>query len=439
MELNDKWDWVDTSSKNYSNAINEILNTENNLLILGAGGTGKSILLKVAYDHFTNVLVMGPTGISAANLATDQVPATTIHSALKIPPVSVFSKVNISVQALDLVTKSRLILIDEISMVNASLMDFILRVVKSSLYKIKPRIIVFGDIFQLPPVRSDDDEVVSNYFDRQFDGNYFFFNSRLYKKMKFKTISLNEIFRQKDPLFKETLNRIRLGIQTDEDLELINSRVVSDKKKFMKDNPLSLYLATTNKTVTRLNKEYTSRKEFTKRETYTANISGSFDIRSHPSLEEKITIAVGQQVMCTGNNQEAGYQNGTLGLVVEVFPSHVIVKKSDGVEVKVLTQTWEKYQYFVSPNTDEVMHKVVGACTQIACKPAFAVTFHKCQGLTLDSIYVDLNSWFVPVSGVYLALSRCKTLEGIGLSRPITHDDIKVSPEALEFIAESMD
>lgn len=438
MELNPRWSWVETGSDKFSAALDAILNTEDNLLIFGPGGTGKSILLKIAFDHFQNVLVMGPTGISAANLSTDGVPATTIHSALKIPPVSVYNQIKHSHEAKRLMTRAKLILIDEVSMINASLMDFVLKATRLASDYVKPRIILFGDIFQLPPVRSDDIYAISKYFERIYDNKYFFFNARIYNKFKFKTIHLNEIYRQKDPVFKNALNRIRLGICNEEDLKLINTRVV-DKQKFLDEHPFVLYLASTNKTVNKLNAEYTSRPEFNKKIQYKAIIKDDFDIWNYPGLEEVITIAKGQQVMCTANNSEGGYQNGTIGIVEEVFEDMVRIRKQDGVSVYVIRQIWDKFEYKLDEKTDSISYKSIGSCTQIACKPAFAVTFHKSQGLTLDSIFIDLSSPFVPESGVYLALSRCRTLEGIGLSRPITMDDIKVSAEALEFMLDNFD
>ena len=439
MELNPKWSWVETGSKQFSAALDAILNTEDNLLILGAGGTGKSILLKIAFDHFRNVLVMGPTGISAANLSADGVPATTIHSALKIPPVNVYNQMSFSNEAINLMTRSKLILIDEVSMINASLMDFVLRSTRVGSNYIKPRIILFGDIFQLPPVRSDDIPAVSKYFDKMYDGKYFFFNARLYKKFKFKTFHLNEVYRQKDPVFKNALNRIRLGICDDKDLDLINTRVVSNKDQFLSEHPFLLYLASTNKIVNQLNFEYTSKPEFSEKKVYTAILNGDFDIRNHPGLDYNITIAKGQQVMCTANNHEAGYQNGTIGIVEEVFEDTVRIRKQDGVSVYVIRQTWDKFEYKLDEDTDSISYKSIGSCDQIACKPAFAVTFHKSQGLTLDSVYIDLSSRFIPESGVYLALSRCRTLEGIGLSRPLEQKDIKVSSEALDFMLDNFD
>lgn len=437
VDLNSKWDWVKTDSGNFKEALYQIFNTNDNLFILGPGGVGKSILLRIVYDHFPDCLVLGSTGISASNLTVDGVPASTIHSAFELPPIQLFQSITPSNDVKALITKTKLILIDEISMVPASLMDFILKTAVTSSEYVKPRIILFGDIFQLPPVKTQD-ETVKKYYERFYDGNYFFFNSRFYHRMNFKVVHLTGVYRQTNKEFIEILNRIRLGLASKEDLDIINTRVLKDKNKFIEENPLLLYLASTNKQVNQLNEEYSNRKEFSGFETYIAEKEGTCDMKDYPTISESIRIARGQQVMCLANNWEMGYQNGTLGIVEEVFSDRVLIVTAEGSRAVVGKHVWKKYKYLYDEKTDAVQLIIEGSVTQIGCKPAFAVTFHKSQGLTLDSILVDLSSWFIPQSGIYLALSRCKTLEGIGLTRPIRESDIKVNPEALEFLANNL-
>ena len=433
--LSEKWSWVETDSEVFSEALEAILCSEENLFILGMGGTGKSILLRIAYDHFPNALVLGSTGISSANLVAEGVPATTIHSALKIPPVSVLdhNHVSFSSDAMELLERTSLILIDEVSMVNASLMDFLLKMFLSS-GKEKPRVILFGDLFQLPPVINNKDKDIVRYFQDKYDDGRFFFHAKLYRAFRFRTIHLDEVYRQKDPVFKEALNRIRIGMPTDADLALINTRVVKDRENFIQSNPYMLYLASTNKVVDSLNDTYTKSDTFNKRMVYHAEISGDYDLRKNPIVKERVEIAVGQQVMCLFNNYIEGYQNGTLGRVQYVLPEKVGIITSDGERKEVKMDTWNNYEFVFDEKSGRITHKAVGSCKQIGCKPAFAVTFHKSQGLSLDSVFIDLDSYFIPESGVYLALSRCRTLEGIGLSRPLREKDISVNPEALEFL-----
>ena len=437
MELDKKWDWVDKSSKDFSKALDLMLNTDENLFIFGPGGVGKSILLRIAYDVFPNALVLGPTGVSAANLVSDGVPATTIHSALKIPPVSIFDKNSkINVDAMRLVASASVILIDEISMVNASMMDYMLKMFLKA-KATKPRVILFGDLFQLPPVVDSSDPKIRKYFARKYNGGYFFFNAMFYKIYKFNVIHLNEIYRQKDPIFKTALNNIRLGLPTSEDLSLINTRVVN-KTKFLKEHELMLYLASTNRVVNELNAEYSARPEFDTKMTYEAITKGNFNITKNSNADPVVKIAVGQQVMCIFNNKIQGYQNGTMGKVISIFPERVIIQKNNGERLNVVRETWQNYELAIDKEGN-LKYQVTGSCEQIACKPAFSVTMHKSQGLTLESVFIDLSSNFIPEAGIYLALSRCTSLEGIGLSRSISDTDIKINSESLEFFAENME
>lgn len=438
VELNPKWDWVETNSENFTKALNAIFNTEDNLFIMGAGGVGKSILLKIVYDHFPKCLVLSSTGISAANLSVDGIPASTVHSVFKLPPIELFNSFTPTQEIIELITKTKLILVDEVSMISASLMDFILKTSRKSSKFVKPRIILFGDIFQLPPIKTRN-KTVRDFYRKNYDDNYFFFSSNYYSKMKFKTIHLTEVYRQKDKEFIDILNRIRVGLHTKNDLKLINSRVVTDIKKFIDDNPLTLYLATTNNQVNKLNEEYSNRPEFKNFRNYYAEFSDSSGPTDFPNVLDHIKIAVGQQVMCLANNWEAGYQNGTMGIVENIYPEMVAIRLSDGSRVYVKYHKWSKYEYKYNKDTDEIEYKEVSSVSQIGCKPAFAVTFHKSQGLTLESIVVDLSSSFIPESGIYLALSRCVSLDGIALTHEITDYDIKVNYEALNFLAENYD
>ena len=440
MELDKKWDWVDTGSEQFRRALHMIMETDEDLLLCGPGGTGKSVLLRMAYEKFPNSIVLGSTGISAANLVSEGVPAATIHSTLKIPPVPVFdSKVRVNPEVIDLLMHVPVIFLDEVSMVNASLMDFILKIVATMEVKHSHhiRVILFGDVFQLPPIRQDQIEDVSKYFKKKYDDKYFFFNAKQFKTRGIKTIHLDEVYRQTNQEMKEALNRIRLGVNTDADLAMFNSRI-TDETEFIKTHKNMLYLVSTNKSVDKLNSEYSARPEFTERKTYSAKTTPGFDFKTYPQLKPYVTIAVGQQVMCLMNAKDKTYQNGTLGTVLEVRDTVVKIEKADGDICLVRSETWNKYKFVYDQQAETVTPSIESSCTQIGCVPAFAVTLHKAQGMSLDALYLDLSaSSFVPEAGVYLALSRCRTLEGIGMKSPIYREFIKINPEALNFLMET--
>lgn len=433
MELKENWSWVETSSPMFTKALDMVFNTNDNLFIMGPGGVGKSILLRMVYDHFKDVLVMGSTGISAANLVMEDVPAATIHSTMCIPPLAIYQGMKVTSKTRSVLTKAKIILIDEVSMVNASLMDLIISIVINAPKAFRPRVILFGDIFQLPPVAPKEYTEEYAYFEKVYNGKYFFFNAKFYEHMDFKNIHLDEVYRQKDQRFKEALFRIRVGKQTKEDLDFINTRVIKCSEH-MNNNPVLLYLASTNAVVNGLNERYVSLPVFSSKRRYVARLEGDFQLSRYPHLDEKVELAIGQQVMCIANNSAGGYQNGTLGVVEGITTDGVQVLTSNNTHVTVAKHTWKQYKFFYNEESGKVDYAVSGAFTQIGCKPAYAVTFHKSQGLTLDALYVDLNSNWMPESGLYLALSRCRSLEGIGLSRAIRDKDIIVNKEALEFM-----
>jgi ATP-dependent exoDNAse (exonuclease V) alpha subunit len=433
MELKENWNWVETSSPMFTKALDMVFNTNDNLFIMGPGGVGKSILLRMVYDHFKDVLVMGSTGISAANLVMEDVPAATIHSTMCIPPLAIYQGMKVTNKTRSVLTKAKIILIDEVSMVNASLMDLIISIVINAPKALRPRVILFGDIFQLPPVAPKEYTEEYAYFEKVYGGKYFFFNAKFYKHMEFKNIHLDEVYRQKDQRFKEALFRIRVGKQTREDLDFINTRVIKCSEH-MNNNPVLLYLASTNAVVNGLNERYVSLPVFKEKKRFIARLEGEFQLSRYPHLDEKVELAIGQQVMCIANNSAGGYQNGTLGVVEGITTDSVQVLTSNDMHVIVQKHTWKQYKFFYNEESGKVDYAVSGAFTQIGCKPAYAVTFHKSQGLTLDALYVDLNSSWMPESGLYLALSRCRSLEGIGLSRAIRDKDIIVNKEALEFM-----
>lgn len=432
-KLKANWDWVDLSHIDFQNAFNKIFNTNENLFILGPGGCGKSVLLKMAADLLKgNTVVLSTTGVSAANLISENIATQTIHSFFGLPPVTVYDKSYFKEEKADIIGSVNTYLIDEVSMMNASLMETIMSLIKgySKFNKSKPRVILFGDIFQLPPVIEKSNEVISDFFDRQFDGKYMFFNAPNYAKNNFQLIHLNNIYRQKNAEWQGVLNRIRLGRHTKEDIKLINSRIV-DTDEFIRKHDYMLYLSGTNSSVTNINDFY---MDYVDTRTYTGTVIGNFDLSKKGNLLEVVTLAVGMQVMITHNNREKGYQNGIIGKVTFMTKDSVLVETQDGRTYDVGIEEWDQYEYSLDPTTGSIRSNIVGSFRQIGCKPAFAITIHKAQGLTLDSVYLNLHSVNFTEGLAYVALSRCTSLDGIGLKSAIKLSTIKVSKEALEFL-----
>lgn len=434
-EIGKRWSWVDTGDPMFMKALDRIVGSDGNLVILGAGGTGKSILLRMAADilGMDSTVVLSSTGISAANLSGEGIVSSTVHSFFRLRPLNVYMRPSVNGKLDELLSKVRTILIDEVSMINASLMDCIMSTLElhSRIGRNMPRIILFGDVLQLAPVVMKDDKVAYEYFKEHYGGRYMFFNSPRFQEACFEIIHLDRIYRQKSSSWQNVLNRIRMGMFTSEDIDMINSRVC-DERRYVKSHEFMMYLAPTNRRVDAINTFYYG-DAFDDCHSYSAVCTGNFRMQDNPHLAMNVEISVGMQVMCLHNNVERGYQNGTLGVVEGFSGDDVVIRKKDGTRCTVGYEKWEQYDYMVDPVRNVMEAVVTGTFTQIGCKPAFACTVHKSQGLTLDSVYAELNGGFAE-GMAYVGLSRCTTLEGIGLKYPLRRRDIVVSREALDFL-----
>lgn len=428
--------WVDLSDELYENTLRKILNTNKNLYINGAGGVGKSVMIEIAYNLLKGTtMVLASTGIAAANLADKHIPATTIHRGLRIPPLNIFDTNSApDKETVSMLTKIDTIIVEEISMVSASLFDQMMKVINAAnKWRLKEiRLLLFGDVLQFAPVVSRNDATLEKYYRNKYNGNIYFFNSIAFTAKKFETVNLERVYRQASEVMQENLMKIRLNIADDDALDFFNQKVMN-LREFMKSHKNYLVIATTKARESELNEKYGIPDRNASHRTFRADIVGNFKRSELPMVEDEVTIYVGQQIMCLCNDFKAGYQNGTLARVEVLFEDTVIARKSNGEQIKISINSWDQYEYKYNEETDEVETSISGSFKQIGCKPAFAVTFHKAQGMTLEAVYLDLESWWVPKSGVYVGLSRCKSIEGIGLSRKITYNDISVEPEAIDF------
>jgi len=428
-----QYSWVDLSDSHFSNTLNCILNTKDNLNIIGCAGTGKTLLLKLASELLVgNIVVLSSTGISAVNASTEGIKGSTIHSFFKFAPLTIYSSSQLrkKEELKDLVNEVTTFIIDETSMINASLFDFMMETIllyRSTREKKYPRFILFSDILQLSPI-IDDTTDIKKYFDTMYNGHILYFNSFSFKDLGFKNIHLNHIYRQKDNSFQNILNRIRQGTQTKEDLSIINERFCEEEQYF-KDNEYYIYLSSTNKIADDVNWAYFYTFEG-KEYTYRGYTKGNFDFKKFPYLLREIKLKKDMQVICLKNN--VNYRNGTMGKVLSCYPNMVEIETKEHDKFLVKRGDWDQYEYTFDSTTKEVLVTHVGSYNMIELKPCMALTIHKSQGLTLDNIFLDIT--YTTYGLTYVALSRCRTLEGIGLKRKITSSMIKVNPEALEFL-----
>lgn len=383
------------------------------LFITGNAGTGKSTLLK----HFRrntrkNVVVVAPTGMAALNIR-----GVTIHSFFKFAPKLLQEKdIRINHNKTDVFKKIDAIVIDEISMVRADILDAIdvsLRLHRGSREPFGGvQVIMFGDVCQLPPVVKGDD--LENYFSSHYKSPYFF-SSRAIEKTGLKTIELQKIFRQADPHFIDILNRIRRAEATIDDMTSINERCVVDR-----EHSSRITLTTTNKSANQINQDELDKlppPEFKS----VANVTGSLDPDAYPA-ELNLTLKLKTQIMMLSNNG-ALWVNGSIGHVVGWDDCSIKVLLETGVH-SVSRNKWEVIDYRYNKTEKRIEEYVLGTYEQFPVRLAWAITIHKSQGQTFENIAIDMNKGAFAHGQLYVALSRCKSLNGISMLTPVSLTDL---------------
>ena len=412
-------------SNEQSSIFNLIETTNDNYYITGKAGTGKSVLLQYFTEHTgKRVVVVAPTGVAALNVG-----GQTIHSFFKMPFDIDFDNLKVDYKLREILRNIDMVVIDEVSMVRVDLMEAVsikLQIArKNNLPFGGVQMVMFGDLYQLPPVVSDGE--LDRYFKHNF-GGYYFFNATAIKNSGLSIYELNNIFRQKDPEFKKILNSVRNGHLNETELKEINKRTKAEK-------PENGYitLAGHNATVSSINHKKLAELPGNEK-VYEAEIWGSITESSFPT-EKKLRLKVGAQVMMLKNDIEKPrrWVNGTLGVITKL--SNDIVKVSiNGVEHTVAPATWDKVQYDYNPEERELTKKAISSFKQLPIRLAWAITIHKSQGQTYQSVAVDLSDGAFAHGQTYVALSRCVSLEGLYLDSPVTRSDVIVDPDIVDFM-----
>lgn len=417
-------------------AVFRLLNeTPHNYFITGKAGTGKSVLLQYFVSHtLKNTAVIAPTGVAAINVG-----GQTIHSFfgldLDIQDVRDTETVaKISKRRRKIYENLDTIVIDEISMVSADVMDMIDHKLRIARGKDTPfggcQMVVFGDLYQLPPVIVGD---TAKQFMRDHYGTTFFFGAPGVKEGNFQTIELSHIYRQKDEHFIELLNSIRLGKRTDDILSDINMSCVEEPC----EDDTFITLAATNAVADNINRKRLA--EIPEPEySFDGTITGDLSSSALPT-EANLKLKVGALVMMTKNdtNIDSGkkprWANGTLAVISGLTPDSIKVR-IDNSEYKIDKTTWEKCQYDYDEKTKTISKDVVGTFTQFPVKLAYAITIHKSQGQTYSAVKIDLARGAFAPGQVYVALSRCQNLNNLYLTRPLSARDIIVSPTVVDYM-----
>lgn len=418
----------------YQAVIDAIERHDPYIFVSGKAGTGKTTLIGYLRENIPgNVVVVAPTGVAAL-----QVKGVTIHSFFRLPPRLIFPEEDIKpLKDKRLYKDIRLLIIDEVSMVRTDVvdaMDLFLRA--NGPHKGQPfggiQVMFVGDLFQLPPVVSNADmEVLAG---RGYEGPYFFCAMALHRK-DVTMVELSKIFRQKDVHFAGLLNRIRINQDIEEALEILNAQCLQ------KDHELdeqTITLTTTNARADQIN--YAGLRAITTdAKVYVGQTTGKFNVdeRNLPS-PNNLALKVGARVMFTATDSTfpKRWVNGTIGVVRELLPDTVKVMVQNGPyanTVEVKGHQWESYRYDHDMMTGKISPQIIGTFVQIPLMLAWAVTIHKSQGKTLEKVKVDLSSGAFASGQVYVALSRCTSIEGITLERPIQPKDVSCDQEVKRF------
>jgi ATP-dependent exoDNAse (exonuclease V) alpha subunit len=401
-----------------------------NLFITGRAGTGKSTLLRIFRKTTKkNCVVLAPTGVAALN-----VQGQTIHSFFAFPPRLLQRQdVKPNRRYARLFERLEILIIDEVSMVRADVMDAINWGLQVNRNSSEPfggvQVIFFGDLYQLPPVVSSQME--RQYFS-EFYASCYFFSAQALDFIEPEMIELQQVYRQDSGHFLRLLEGIRNATIDRDDLEDLNQRY---QPAFENIGLNYLTLAARNAKVNSINsKELDSLVNPV--HTYLAEVKGNFPERLYPT-DSAIQLKEGAQVMTLRNDTEKRYVNGTIGTIEKCKPDSIIMRITDGEReqlVEVEYEEWEIIRYNLDANDPtKIGTEPVGKFKQLPVRLAWAVTIHKAQGKTFDRVIIDLGAGAFESGQTYVALSRCRTLEGIILAKPLQPRDVMVDPAIVEY------
>lgn len=444
---------LDADNKEFNKAIDYILNTDKTIYLTGKAGTGKTTFLKYLKKvTHKRMVVLAPTGVAAINASGE-----TIHSFFHIRPSvyipedplrtadselnelsmkSIFKHLKYSKSKVELIRNLEAIAIDEVSMVRCDIMDVIDKILRLYRDSTKPfggvQMILVGDAYQLPPiVKKEEQEILKSSYD-----GIFFFDSKVMEQIinnnQLIYVELQKVYRQNDSKFIELLDRVRVNDMQDKDFALFDSKI--NKDKFINENKSHIILTTTNVKVNYINEKRLAALP-TQSKVYNAVVTGTFAEKERPT-DIALELKVGAQIIFIRNDKENRYYNGKLGVVKHLGEKFLLIEtetnNGEKIDVTVHPETWKSVSYKWNKTENVIEEEILGTFMQLPVRLAWAITVHKSQGMSFDRVMADLGNSF-ETGQVYVALSRCRSLEGLLLSSKIKPQSIIADPRVIEF------
>lgn len=432
----------DTQNKEFQDALNLIQYTRQSVFLTGKAGTGKSTFLRYICEHTKKKhVVLAPTGIAAINAG-----GSTLHSFFKLPFYPLLpDNPDFSLQRgriheffkytkphRKLLEELELIIIDEISMVRADIIDavdHILRVYSRNLREPfgGKQILLVGDVFQLEPVvKGDEREILNRFYPTPY-----FFSARVFNQIDLVSIELQKVYRQTDATFVGVLDHIRNNTVGATDLQLLNTRYGTQIEESEAD--MYITLATRRDNVDHINDKKLAELPG-EPVIFSGEITGDFPESSLPTSQE-LVLKSGAQIIFIKNDFDRRWVNGTIGIIsgFDPFEETLYVITDDGKECDVKRESWRNIRYKYNEEKKQIEEEELGTFTQYPIRLAWAITIHKSQGLTFSRAVIDFTGGVFAGGQAYVALSRCTSLEGIQLKKPVSRADVFVRPEIIGF------